>query len=417
MKKILYVIIALIIGYTAISLFNNNSQNLVDDLKQPTKETIKPVIEEDITKNTYLNNITYKVELDKEIEQIITEYMNEYYKSIHSLKEYDLTYLFSNEEQANINQTAISLLIESRLLKNVDLHLTDAYYDLEILSVKEENNRIIVEVEEDSYVKFKFMNDIQSKSFNITNIFTFEKVDNKYKIAEYEKIQDFFVMITTKYETEKDLEKIKQDYLNEIKTNILKNENDYASYLAGTDHTPLTCDNEYNREKAVEYSYKWIEKRNPNWYTSIDSNCQNYASQVLYAGGIPMDIKGNYLEQWKFYSPPDEQWIIIKESIKSGISYSWINVKKFKQYVEDNNGYGLCAKTDVNLYYAEPGDIIHVGYLDPNMHTVVVSSRYEKDGKLIDILINSNTIDLENYPMSAYTYPYYSLIKVYGWND
>ena len=130
-----------------------------------------------------------------------------------------------------------------------------------------------------------------------------------------------------------------------------------------------------------------------------------------------MDIKGNYLEQWKFYSPADEQWIIIEEQIKSGISYSWINVKKFKQYVEDNKGYGLCAKTNVNLYYGEPGDIIHVGYLDPNMHTVVVSSRYEKDGKLLDILINSNTIDLENYPMSAYTYPYYSLIKIYGWNN
>ena len=339
------------------------------------------------------------------------------FKSIHILKERDLTYLFSNEEQANINQAAISLLIESRLLKNLDLSLADAYYDLEILNIKEEDNKIIVEVEEDSYIKFNFMKDIQSKAFNITNIFTFEKVDNQYKIVEFEKIQDFFVMITNKYETEKDLEKIKQDYLNIIKESIIKNENDYASYLVGKDHTPLICDNSYDREKAVQYSYTWIDKRNPDWYTSIDSNCQNYASQVLYAGGIPMDIKGNYLEQWKFYSPADEQWVIIEEQIRSGISYSWINVKKFKQYVEDNKGYGLCAKTDVNLYYSEPGDIIHVGYLDPNMHTVVVSSRYEKDGKLLDILINSNTIDLENYPMSAYTYPYYSLIKIYGWNN
>lgn len=417
MKKILFLIIILIMGYTAISLFNDNSQKLSDDLKQPIKEEIKPVVEEDITKDTYLNNITYKVSLDKDIEDLIIEYMDEYYKSIHTLKEYDLTYLFSNQEQANINQTAISLLIESRLLKNNDLHLTDAYYDLEVLSVKNEKNKIIVEVEEDSYVNFSFMSDIQSKSFNISNIFTFEKVGEEYKIAEYFKIQDFFVMISNKYEEEKDLDKIKQDYLNIIKENILKTEDDYASYLAGTGHTPLTCDNDYNREKAISYSYKWIKDRNPKWYKSPDSNCQNYASQVLYAGGIPMDIKGNYLSQWKFYSPADEQWVIIKEEKKRGISYSWINVKKFREYVNKNKGYGLCAKADVNLFYGEPGDIIQVGYLDSQKHTVVVSDTYEKDGKVIDILVNSNTIDLENYPMSAYSYPYYSLIKIYGWNN
>ena len=417
MKKILFLIITLIIGYTAISLFNDNSQKLADELKQPIKEEIKPVVEEDITKDTYLNNITYKVSLDKDIENLIIEYMDEYYKSIHTLKEYDLTYLFSNQEQANINQTAISLLIESRLLKNNDLHLTDAYYDLEVLSVKNEKNKIIVEVEEDSYVNFSFMSDIQSKSFNISNIFTFEKVGEEYKIAEYFKIQDFFVMISNKYEEEKDLDKIKQDYLNIIKENILKTEDDYASYLAGTGHTPLTCDNDYNREKAISYSYKWIKERNPKWYKSPDSNCQNYASQVLYAGGIPMDIKGNYLSQWKFYSPADEQWVIIKEEKKRGISYSWINVKKFREYVNKNKGYGLCAKADVNLFYGEPGDIIQVGYLDSQKHTVVVSDTYEKDGKVIDILVNSNTIDLENYPMSAYSYPYYSLIKIYGWNN
>ena len=417
MKKILFLIITLIIGYTAISLFNDNSQKLADDLKQPIKEEIKPVVEEDITKDTYLNNITYKVSLDKDIENLIIEYMDEYYKSIHTLKEYDLTYLFSNQEQADINQTAISLLVESRLLKNNDLHLTDAYYDLEVLSVKNEKNKLIVEVEEDSYVNFSFMSDIQSKSFNISNIFTFEKVGEEYKIAEYFKIQDFFVMISNKYEEEKDLDKIKQDYLNIIKENILKTEDDYASYLAGTGHTPLTCDNDYNREKAISYSYKWIKERNPKWYKSPDSNCQNYASQVLYVGGIPMDIKGNYLSQWKFYSPADEQWVIIKEEKKRGISYSLINVKKFREYVNKNKGYGLCAKADVNLFYGEPGDIIQVGYLDSQKHTVVVSDTYEKDGKVIDILVNSNTIDLENYPMSAYSYPYYSLIKIYGWNN
>lgn len=422
MKKILYIIILLIIlliiGYTAILLYNGGKEKTTDNIKQPTDKDIEPVIKENITKETYLNEITYKEKLDKDIENVIIEYMDEYYKTIHTLEERDLTYLFSNEEQANINQTALSLLVESRLLKENDLSLTDAYYDLEILSVDKKGNKIVVMVEEDSYVNFAFMSDIQSKSFNIANLFTLEQINGEYKIAEYLKIQDFFIMITNVYEdNNKDLEKIKNNYLTIIKENILKLEDEYASYLAGTGHTPLICDNEYNREKATAYSYKWIQDRNSKWYTSPDSNCQNYASQVLYAGGIPMDIKGNYLEQWKFYSPADEQWVIIKLETRNGISYSWINVGKFREYVDSNKGYGLCAKSDVNLYYGEPGDIIQVGYLGPYRHTVVVSDVYEKDGKVIDILVNSNTIDLENYPMSAYSYPYHSLIKIYGWNN
>ena len=42
-------------------------------------------------------------------------------------------------------------------------------------------NKIIVIVEEDSYVNFAFMSDIQSKSFNIANVFTFEQINGEYK--------------------------------------------------------------------------------------------------------------------------------------------------------------------------------------------------------------------------------------------
>ena len=72
---------------------------------------------------------------------------------------------------------------------------------------------------------------------------------------------------------------------------------------------------------------------------------------------------------------------------------------------------------DVNLYYAQTGDVIHVGSTAPTRHALVVVGDYKVNGKTVDILVNSNTVDLENYPMSAYSYPYSRLIKIYGWND
>ena len=78
---------------------------------------------------------------------------------------------------------------------------------------------------------------------------------------------------------------------------------------------------------------------------------------------------------------------------------------------------GIIQDVDVNLYYAQAGDVIHVGSTAPTRHALVVVGDYKVNGKTVDILVNSNTVDLENYPMSAYSYPYSRLIKIYGWND
>ena len=174
-----------------------------------------------------------------------------------------------------------------------------------------------------------------------------------------------------------------------------------------------TCDHEYNRDKALEYAKKWVNKRDSEW-TTFDANCQNYASIVLYTGGIPMDYTGsaNDFKQWKFYSSAYNE-----NETNKGYVYTWTSVPRFSYYVKNNTGSGICAVYDENLYAAEAGDIIHVGTINPRRHALVVIGNYKVDGKVVDILVNSNTVDLENYPMSAYVYPYTSLIKVYGWNE
>ena len=391
---------------------NNPGGNIDNPSERPNDEVEnKP----DEVGTNYLNDIKYTVKVDKEIEDVIVEFLNVYYNSIKELKENDMTYLFkdSTSEQALINQTAVSLLIETRKLKPNDLSLDKAKYDLDFIEVNTNGNAVNVTVLENNYLNFNFMKEIESKIYNIENEFTLEKVDGKYKITKYNKVQDFFVMITDLYSSGKTkLDQIKQDYLDLINEKLKKDRKDYNDFLNGTGINRKTCDHEYNREEALKQTV-WVNKRDPEWM-EFDSNCQNFASQVLYSGGIPMDYTGSasqYL-QWKGYD-----YSYNESETASGLVYTWTYVPYFREYALNNTGYGLCATVDENLYYAEAGDVIHVGTTGPTRHALVVIGDYKKDGKTIDILVNSNTVDLENYPISAYSYPYVSLIKVYGWNE
>lgn len=417
-KLILFIILAIMV----VCLFfffnkkdevNNPGGNIDNPSERPNDEMEnKP----DEVGTNYLNDIKYTVKVDKEIEDVIVEFLNVYYNSIKELKENDMIYLFkdSSSEQALINQTALSLLIETRKLKPNDLSLDKAKYDLNFTEVTTNGNTVNVTVLENNYLNFEFMKDIESKIYNIENKFTLEKVDGKYKITKYNKVQDFFVMITDLYNGggKTKLDQIKQNYLDLINDKLKKDRKDYNDFLNGTGINRKTCDHEYNREEALKQTV-WVNKRDPEWM-EFDSNCQNFASQVLYSGGIPMDYTGSasqYL-QWKGYD-----YSYNESETASGLVYTWTYVPYFREYALNNKGYGLCATVDENLYYAEAGDVIHVGTTGPTRHALVVIGDYKKDGKTIDILVNSNTVDLENYPISAYSYPYVSLIKVYGWNE
>ena len=407
------VVICLFLFFNKKEDVNNPNDNIDNPSEIPSDEVEdKP----DEVGTSYLNDIEYTVNVDKEIEDVIVEFLNVYYNSIKELKENDMTYLFkdSSSEQALINQTALSLLIETRKLKPNDLSLDKAKYDLNFTEVTTSGNTVNVTVLENNYLNFEFMKDIESRIYNIGNEFTLEKIDGKYKITKYNKVQDFFVMITDLYSSggKTKLDQIKQDYLDLINDKLEKDRKDYSNFLNGTGITRKTCDHEYNREEALKQTV-WVNKRDPQWI-EFDSNCQNFASQVVYSGGVPMDHYGNasnYL-QWKMY---DESYN--ENELNQGYVYTWTYVPYFREYAKNNTGYGLCADVDVNIYYAEAGDVIHVGTTGPTRHALVVIGDYKVDGKTVDILVNSNTVDLENYPISAYSYPYVSLIKIYGWNE
>lgn len=125
-----------------------------------------------------------------------------------------------------------------------------------------------------------------------------------------------------------------------------------------------------------------------------------------------MDYIGH--DQWKYYSD-----YLNEDNEKSGRSTSWVATYYFYYYAKNNSGYGMCADVDINLFYAQMGDVIHVGYKDDTKysHTTLVSKIIKKDDKVVDILVNSNTTGLKDYPVLGYIYQNKRLIKILGYND
>ena len=366
---------------------------------------------------SYLAGTVHDVQIPQEAEEVIVEYFDVYYNSLKNLKEQDLTYLFKDPDgsEALLNQYAISLMIQTRAMKPNDLKLSNVSYDLEFSGISGSGSKITVTVLEDNRQNFAFMKDIQSKVYNIQNTFTLEMVDGQYKISDFNKVQDFYVMFTDVYNNggEQELKSIKNNYLNLISQKLSADRADYNRFLQSSGYPQKECDHLYDRQKALSQTV-WVNRRDPGWPEFTGNNCQNFASQVLYAGGIPMDYHGSAAShlQWKCYGTSQNN-----SETPSGLAYTWTYVPYFYTYARDNTGYGLCADVDVNLYYAQAGDVIHVGSTAPTRHALVVVGDYKVNGKTVDILVNSNTVDLENYPMSAYSYPYSRLIKIYGWND
>ena len=119
-----------------------------------------------------------------------------------------------------------------------------------------------------------------------------------------------------------------------------------------------------------------------------------------------MDYSDDITSQWKHYDSNINEY-----QTASGRSYSWTGVDYFYNYVKENNNDGICGEVDVNLYYAEIGDVIQVGYNDIYRHSTIVS-KIENN----HILVNSNSNNLKDYPVDAYVYPLKRLIKILGSN-
>ena len=380
---------------------------------QSEEKKDEPVpVEINVMPDSFLNDLNDSYNVPDEVMKVIIEYMDAYYRSLYTLEAEDVSSLFSNEMMADISNKAISIIVDYRKMFDFDFTMKKAHYDLKVFNYEHTGNVYKVDVYEDDYFSFAFLDGVESSAYDIDSYFRIVEKDGEYRIEDLLKYQGYYLTLYEDSTSLADVERKYSYYSSELKDMFAYNEEVLKLKAQQKPYSSaLTCRIPYDREAAVAYADKYYHERNKEWYNFTDEggNCQNYASQSLLAGGMEMDYTGDL--QWKCYvTDPNYEPEINGEETKSGRTRSWVGVSYFYNYVLNNEGYGLVGDVNVNLYYAQPGDLILVGNGSLS-HTVIVS-------RVVDghILVHSNSIDMKDYPIEAFTYLNVVLIKILGCN-
>jgi hypothetical protein len=360
--------------------------------------------------------------LEADQEQLLLDYMNTYYESLARLSPGDPASLFTADAaaQAEGNRIIWEYVIGIREMQRTDLSLTAYHYTLTITGVETaEDGKVSVSAEEDSVQNFAAHPQVDSQSFGVRHQFTLADTAQGWLLERHMQMDSLYFRLMGRSflpggegEAATGAAAVRESYERQLELLLEEAQADTALRLNRGSGEEKTADHPYDRQAAVEYAHTWTGVRNDQWpdYSRYGGNCQNFVSQCLLAGGIPMDPYGQAL--WKWYGETPNNF-----PGAAGRSASWSAVDEFLSYAQQNDGYGLSATADAPYYSGQPGDIIHLGTGEDWRHTVLIVDTVEQDGETVDYLVDSNTADLRNFPVSAYAYTSQMLIRIWGWND
>lgn len=386
------------------------------------------------------------VKLPDEIRQLLLDYTSDKYEYTGELEYKSLSQYFNTDNTygelyAGFCNTSLQYLIYERQSRSADLSYDEASFAINVESATVKKGIYTINYTISEKVSFAICDTPAMSCGMEVEAQVSKGTDGKYKfdiLAEdtdvnlliEERVMDYlgydydeYYLKDMKIPDNTDCDKMYSGILKTLKseaeTDITEQEQMLSDYNASPDSfkTTKTAKHKYDRDKAVAYSYKWVDGekviRNPAYsdYAIYGGNCQNYVSQALFASGIPMDWSGD--QQWKWFDDEGD----LSES-PTGRSGSWSGTEYFYEYCNKNTGKGIVAETDGNIFSAQPGDVIQYVVDGWAHHSVIVTKViYDDDGNVVDLLINSNTTDRVDYPMSAYGYTDIRLIRIIGYND
>lgn len=157
---------------------------------------------------------------------------------------------------------------------------------------------------------------------------------------------------------------------------------------------------EYNREKAKEYTKKWAYNRNPEYYNfdSIGGDCTSFVSQCIYAGSGIMNYAKN--TGWYYNSANDR-------------APAWSGVEFLHKFLVNNKGVGPRGEETL-IDKLEIGDIVNLSFDGIKFsHTLIIVNI----GELLtldNIYVASHTYDSYNRKISSYNFKYIRYIHIKG---
>ena len=338
----------------------------------------------------------------EEQKQLMTRLLTDWYTDLALFDEPQLGGLFADEKDAAMHEASISTLTAIRQQALTDLRMRDVNYVLTVTkaepSIEEDaaEGQVHIEADETTVMHFAATPDVDSKMYDVPHIFELVPTeDGGWLIRHHEADDNPYFSLT--YEEGAAVDGRLQQLLRAIERRSLQRQE--------TVQVTLTCDHPYDRAAAEQYMRQYDHRRNDRWYAydDVGGNCMNFGSQVLLAGGIPMDEEGGSKWFWRG---------------QNDLDLSWINVGRFYSYARENRGYGLVADTEANYYTGGVGDILILGPDGGHNHTTVISGIVRNElGETVDYLLCSNTTNYTDFPAGAYYYTSHRLIKIYGWND
>ena len=338
----------------------------------------------------------------EEQKQLMTRLLTDWYTDLALFDEPQLGGLFADEKDAAMHEASISTLTAIRQQALTDLRMRDVNYVLTVTkaepSIEEDaaEGQVHIEADETTVMHFAATPDVDSKMYDVPHIFELVPTeDGGWLIKHHEADDNPYFSLT--YEEGAAVDGRLQQLLRAIERRSLQRQE--------TVQVTLTCDHPYDRAAAEQYMRQYDHQRNDQWYAydDVGGNCMNFGSQVLLAGGIPMDEEGGSKWFWRG---------------QNDLDLSWINVGRFYSYARENRGYGLVADTEANYYTGGVGDILILGPDGGHNHTTVISGIVRNElGETVDYLLCSNTTNYTDFPAGAYYYTSHRLIKIYGWND
>lgn len=369
----------------------------------------------------YVGNVSNDAGISDGMRIKIIRFFDAYYRSLKYLEVFDVSDLFHSEYPENAARYAkgLELTVNVRRNNRNDLTLDDCHYDLVISSSSiSETGAIEVVVMEDGYYNFHFLNGLQSRQHNVETDFYFRPDGDEYRITSVNHIEGAFIYVDNNFDYspdyQKELDELGNKYLEKYTETHRSYEEGRIAVNNGTADTSgiRTASHPYDRERAVAYAGQYATVRNLQ-YPYYGSNCMNFVSQCMHAGGIPYDYTGS--AQWKNY-----QGYYDDSDAERGFSYSFIHIYYFQNYLNAISD-GMVVDQNLNLYLGEKGDIVYVDsgtedYGDMGHVILIVDVVKDEEGNIIDFLMCGNTNDQQNYPLSAQAAIYKKLAKVEGYN-
>lgn len=338
----------------------------------------------------------------EEQKQLMTRLLTDWYTDLALFDEPQLGGLFADEKDAAMHEASIRTLTAIRQQALTDLRMRDVDFVLTVTKAEpstEEDaveGQVHIEADETTVMHFAATPDVDSKMYDVPHIFELvPAVGGGWLIKHHEADDNPYFSLT--YEEGAAVDGRLQQLLRAIERRQLQRQE--------TVQVTLTCDHPYDRVAAEQYMRQYDHQRNDRWYAydDVGGNCMNFGSQVLLAGGIPMDEEGGSKWFWRG---------------QNDLDLSWINVGRFYSYARENRGYGLVADTEANYYTGGVGDILILGPDGGHNHTTIISGIVRNElGETVDYLLCSNTTNYTDFPAGAYYYTSHRLVKIYGWND